>query len=126
MLCYFLLDGDSSLFKMQDSRSAGAIAGLAFAIVFTWRIFGSPSAPQMRHPKRQALTPGSSGVSSQFSENIPTSEVSPPSQDSNAQNVIDEFFQPVKVENIFIFPLPFYPYITNDFYLLLCSQLSGK
>lgn len=90
---------------MQDLRSAGAIAGLALAIVFTWRIFRSPSGPQRSHPKRQAVTPGSSGVSSHFSENIPTSEVSPPSEDSNTQNVIDEFFQPVKVEKDFHLPL---------------------
>lgn len=86
----------SNLSQTLDSRSAGAITGLAFAIVFIWRILRSPSGPQRRHPKQQAVTPGSSGVSRHFSENIPTSEVSPPSEDSNAQNVIDEFFQPVK------------------------------
>ncbi|TMW99241.1 hypothetical protein EJD97_002835 [Solanum chilense] len=86
----------SNLSQILDSRSAGAIAGLAFAIVFIWKIMRSPSGPQRRHPKQQAVTPGSSGVSSPFSENVPTSEVSPPSENSNAQNVIDEFFQPVK------------------------------
>lgn len=97
---------------MQDSRSIGAIAGLAFTIVFAWRILRT-SSPQRRSPKRQAVIPGSSGVSSHFSENIATSEVSPPSEDSSAQNVIDEFFQPVKVEKDFHLPLPLYPNIID-------------
>lgn len=103
---------------MQDSRCAGAIAGLAFAIVFIWKIMRSPSGPQRRHPKQQAVTPGSSGVSSHFSENVPSSEVSPPSENSNAQNVIDEFFQPVKVEKDFSFaPYPFiYNWWISDFF----------
>lgn len=83
---------------MQDSRSVGAIAGLAFAIVFTWRILRSPSGPQRRRPKRQAVTPGSSDVNSHLSAIVATSGVSPSSEDSSTQNVIDEFFQPVKVE----------------------------
>ncbi|XP_042988829.1 DNAJ protein JJJ1 homolog [Carya illinoinensis] len=45
-----------------DSRSVGAIAGLAVAIVFTWRLLRSPSQPQRRQPKRQAGTPSSSGA----------------------------------------------------------------
>ncbi|KAM3382790.1 peroxisome biogeneis protein 22 [Capsicum galapagoense] len=85
----------SNLSLTLDSRSIGAIAGLAFTIVFAWRILRT-SSPQRRSPKRQAVIPGSSGVSSHFGENIATSEVSPPSKDSSAQNVIDEFFQPVK------------------------------
>lgn len=93
----FLTFKFSNLSQRLDSRSVGAIAGLAFAIVFTWRTLRTPSGPQRRRPKRQSVTPGSSGVSSHFSENIPTSEVSPPSEDSSTQNVIDEFFQPVKL-----------------------------
>ena len=86
----------SNLFQNLDSRSVGAIAGLAFAIVFTWRILRSPSGPQRRRPKRQAVTPGSSDVNSHLSANVETSGVSPSSEDSSTQNVIDEFFQPVK------------------------------
>lgn len=80
---------------MQDSRSVGAIAGLAVAIVFTWRVWRSPSGPQRRIPKRQGAAPSSSGVSTHSSA---TSGVISSSEDSNAQNVIDEFFQPVKVD----------------------------
>ncbi|CAN4094168.1 unnamed protein product [Withania somnifera] len=92
----FLAFKFSNLSQILDSRYVGTIAGLAFAIVFTWRILRSPSGPQRRRLKRQAITPGGSGVSSHFSESIPTPEVSAPSEDSCAQNVIDEFFQPVK------------------------------
>lgn len=84
---------------MQDSRSVGAIAGLAFAVVFTWRLWRSPSGPQRRLPKRQAATSSSSGVRNHSSANVATSGVTPSSEDSDAQNVIDEFFQPVKVDS---------------------------
>ncbi|CAK9135260.1 unnamed protein product [Ilex paraguariensis] len=79
-----------------DSRSVGALAGLAVAIVFTWRLLRSPSGPQRRQPKRQAVTPSRSGVSINSNTNVVASGVYPPSEDSRAQNVIDEFFQPVK------------------------------
>ncbi|MCD7449826.1 hypothetical protein HAX54_001742, partial [Datura stramonium] len=64
--------------------------------VFTWRVWRSPSGPQRRIPKRQDATSSSSGVSNNSSANVATSGVISSSEDSNAQNVIDEFFQPVK------------------------------
>ncbi|KAJ8568787.1 hypothetical protein K7X08_032418 [Anisodus acutangulus] len=92
----FLTVKISNLFGTLDSRSVGAIAGLAFAIVFTWRVWRSPSGPQRRIHKRQGATSSSSGVSNHSSANVATSGVISSSEDSNAQNVIDEFFQPVK------------------------------
>ncbi|KAL3615266.1 peroxisome assembly protein 22 [Castilleja foliolosa] len=87
----------SNLFSQLDSRSIWAIAGLAFAIVFTWRLFRNPSGPQRRQqPKRQGPSSSSSGVSSQEAINSSSSGVINPSEDSRTQNVIDEFFQPVK------------------------------
>ncbi|KAL2524631.1 Peroxisome biogenesis protein 22 [Abeliophyllum distichum] len=88
----------SNLFLNLDSRSVGAIAGLAFAVVFTWRLLRTPSGPQRRQPKRQASTPGSSSASSHANANVNviSSGSSNPSEDSRTQNVIDEFFQPVK------------------------------
>ncbi|KAK6142460.1 hypothetical protein DH2020_022808 [Rehmannia glutinosa] len=80
----------------EDSRSVGAIAGLAFAIVFTWRLLRTPSGPQRRQPKRQAPTSSSSGISSHENIDASSSGVNNPSEDSRTQNVIDEFFQPVK------------------------------
>ncbi|KAF5950230.1 hypothetical protein HYC85_012223 [Camellia sinensis] len=87
--------GDNSK-KELDSRSVGAVAGLAVAILFTWRLLRSPSGPQRRQPKRQAPTSSSSGVSNHSNTNLTSSGVCSPSEDSRAQNVIDEFFQPVK------------------------------
>ncbi|KAL8506739.1 hypothetical protein ACS0TY_017585 [Phlomoides rotata] len=86
----------SNLFRGLDSRSVGAIAGLAFAIVFTWRILRTPSGTQRRQPKRQSPAASSSGVSNHESANPLIPGVSNPSDDSITQNVIDEFFQPVK------------------------------
>jgi hypothetical protein len=57
----------------------------------------SPSQPQRRQPKRQAGTPSSSGVSTTSNANLVPPGVSPSLEDSRAQNVVDEFFQPVKV-----------------------------
>ncbi|WCJ37606.1 peroxin 22 [Euphorbia peplus] len=91
----------SNLFSISfhnlDSRSVGAIAGLAVAIVFTWRLFRSPSGTQRRQPKRQASTSSSSSVSSQSNSALmPSGVCSSSSEDLRAQNAVDEFFQPVK------------------------------
>ena len=81
----------------QNSRSVGAVAGLAVAIVFTWRLLRTPSGAQRRQPKRQAPAAGTSGVTSHSNTAFVPSGVSQPSDDVRAQNVVDEFFQPVKV-----------------------------
>ena len=82
---------------LQDIRSVWAIAGLAVAVIFTWRLFRAPGAPRRRQPKHQAPAPSSSGVDSHSDVNLFHSGVSSASEDSRAQTVIDEFFQPVKV-----------------------------
>ncbi|KVI04175.1 hypothetical protein Ccrd_017508 [Cynara cardunculus var. scolymus] len=81
---------------LQDIRSVWAIAGLAVAVIFTWRLFRAPGAPRRRQPKHQAPAPSSSGVNSHSDVNLFHSGVSSSSEDSRAQTVIDEFFQPVK------------------------------
>ncbi|KAM7498262.1 hypothetical protein LguiA_022676 [Lonicera macranthoides] len=81
----------SSLFQTLDSRYVGALAGLAIALVFTWRLVRSPSGPQRRQPKPQAPAPSSSGINRQSTTNLI------PTGNSRAQNVIDEFFQPEKL-----------------------------
>ncbi|KAL3848954.1 hypothetical protein ACJIZ3_010836 [Penstemon smallii] len=78
----------SNLYRQLDSRSIGAIAGLAFAIVFTWRLLRTP---QRRPPKRQTTTASSSSAT----PNASSSGNSNSLEDSTTQNVIDEFFQPV-------------------------------
>ncbi|KAJ8749268.1 hypothetical protein K2173_018748 [Erythroxylum novogranatense] len=90
----------SNLFSISlrnlDSRSVGAIAGFAVAIVFTWRLLRSPAGGQRRQPKRQSPTTGSSGATTQSSPSSMPSGVCSSSEDLRAQNVVDEFFQPVK------------------------------
>ncbi|KAL7257226.1 hypothetical protein ACSBR1_011033 [Camellia fascicularis] len=82
--------------QQEDTQSIGALGGLAIAILFTWGLLRSPSGAQRRQPKRQATTPSSSGVVSTHSNANLTFSRDLSSEDSRAQNVIDEFFQPVK------------------------------
>ncbi|KAF3443726.1 hypothetical protein FNV43_RR13416 [Rhamnella rubrinervis] len=90
----------SNLFSISvqslNSRSLGAVAGFAVAIIFTWRLLRSPSGPQRRLPKRQASTSSSSGITSHSNAALIPSGVSSNSEDTRAQNVVDQFFQPVK------------------------------
>ncbi|KAG6423472.1 hypothetical protein SASPL_113868 [Salvia splendens] len=90
----------------MNSRSVGAIAGLTLALVFTWRLLRVPSEPQRRQSKRQAPPASSSGVSTAETVNASSLGAINPTDDSRTQNVIDEFFQPVKVEKVtFFIPL---------------------
>lgn len=75
----------------------GAIAGFAVAVIFTWRLLRSPTGTQRRIQKRQAPPPSSSGVNAQTAAASVPAGVCSTSEDLRAQNVIDEFFQPVKV-----------------------------
>ncbi|XP_019192860.1 PREDICTED: peroxisome biogenesis protein 22-like [Ipomoea nil] len=90
----FLTVKISNVFHSLDSRSIGALAGLAFAVVFTWRVLRSPS--QRRRPKRLTGAPSSSSASSNTNANVTTSASNPSPENSRAQNVVDEFFQPEK------------------------------
>ena len=81
----------------QDPRSVGAIAGLAVAIIFTYKLMRSPAVPPRRQPKRQAPTTSSSAISTQSNPTLMPSGVCSSSEDLRAQNVVDEFFLPVKV-----------------------------
>lgn len=86
----------SKVLNTQDIRSVWAIAGLAVAVIFTWRLLRTPSVPRRRQPKHQAPSSSSSGVNSHPDANLFPSGVSSSYEDSRAQTVIDEFFQPVK------------------------------
>ncbi|KAL8478338.1 hypothetical protein ACS0TY_030300 [Phlomoides rotata] len=72
------IDQYVTLIELQDSRS---VAGLAFAVIFTWRLLTTPRGPQRRQAKRPAASASSSGVANAGS-----------SADSGTQNVIHEFF----------------------------------
>ncbi|KAF7144904.1 hypothetical protein RHSIM_Rhsim04G0056600 [Rhododendron simsii] len=87
----------SDLFNNLDSWSVGGLAGLAIAILFIWRLWRPRSGTQRRQPKRRAPTPGSSGASNLSDANLISSGVSTPEEDSRDQNIIDEFFQPIKL-----------------------------
>ncbi|XP_022140586.1 peroxisome biogenesis protein 22 isoform X2 [Momordica charantia] len=86
----------SNLYGRKDSRSVGAIAGFAVAIIFTWRLLRSPNGHQRQQPKRQMPAPSSSSVALNSNAEFISSGVCSSSEDSRAQNVVDEFFQPVK------------------------------
>ncbi|XP_047334727.1 peroxisome biogenesis protein 22-like [Impatiens glandulifera] len=76
-----------------DSHSIGAIAGLVVAILFTWKLLRSSRASHRSQPKRQSNMPSSSGVNTHSNSSLTLAEFS---QNSQAQDGIDEFFQPVK------------------------------
>ncbi|KAJ9170103.1 hypothetical protein P3X46_018235 [Hevea brasiliensis] len=82
-------------FHNLDSRSVVAIAGLAVAVVFTWKLLRLPGGPHQRPKKRQPPTTSSSLVSTQSNSALIPSGVCSSSEDLRAQNVVDEFFQPV-------------------------------
>ncbi|XP_010488209.1 PREDICTED: peroxisome biogenesis protein 22 [Camelina sativa] len=97
----------SSLFSTTsirnlDSRSIGAIAGLAIAVIFTWRAIRTPGEQrQRRQPKRrmQSAETSSAAAAAAAQSNLGSvpPEVSLPHEDDNAvQDVVDQFFQPVK------------------------------
>ncbi|KAL8167572.1 hypothetical protein V2J09_009071 [Rumex salicifolius] len=86
----------STVFHKLDTRSAGAIAGLAIAIVFSWRLLRSPNNAQRRIPKRPGARASSSGIDSQPNRTLMPAGISSPSEDSGAQNVVDNFFHPIK------------------------------
>ncbi|EOA31174.1 hypothetical protein CARUB_v10014342mg [Capsella rubella] len=94
----------SSLFSTTsirnlDSRSIGAIAGLAIAVIFTWRAIRTPGEQrQRRQPKRRMQSPESSSAAAAAQSNLASvpPEVSSPHEDNAVQDVVDQFFQPVK------------------------------
>ncbi|KAJ0264680.1 Peroxisome biogenesis protein 22 [Hirschfeldia incana] len=89
----------SSLFSTTslrnlDSRSVGAIAGLAIAVIFTWRALRTTGEqPPRRQPKRR-MQPAETSLSNNLPSNQP--DVSVSHEDNGVQDVVDHFFQPVK------------------------------
>ncbi|CAA2980662.1 peroxisome biogenesis 22-like [Olea europaea subsp. europaea] len=92
----FLTVKISNLLRDLDSRSIGAIAGLALAVFFTWRLLTLPSGTQRRQHKSSAGAT-SSGSSTCTTADVTCSKVSTSSEYSGSQNAVKELFQPVKV-----------------------------
>uniref|UniRef100_A0A7N0ZV25 Peroxisome biogenesis protein 22 n=1 Tax=Kalanchoe fedtschenkoi TaxID=63787 RepID=A0A7N0ZV25_KALFE len=90
----------SNLFPISshnlDSRSVGAIAGFALAVVFTWRLFRSPGETQRRQPKRQGPSSSSSVAAAHSPAPLAPPVTQPSEEEQQVQNVVDDFFQPVK------------------------------
>ncbi|CAL0303940.1 unnamed protein product [Lupinus luteus] len=90
----------SNLFSISpddvNSQSIGAVAALAVAIFFIWRLLRSTGGTQHIQRKPQATTSASHGVSAQTNASVAPSGIRSPLDNSRAQNVVDELFQPVK------------------------------
>ncbi|KAJ9549129.1 hypothetical protein OSB04_021672 [Centaurea solstitialis] len=87
----------SKILNIQDFRSFWAIAGLAVAVIFTWRALRTPNGSGRRQPKRRPPTPRTSGFDSHPNEDVLPSAVGSSSKDSRAQSAMDEFVQPANL-----------------------------
>lgn len=58
----------------------------------------TPSGSQRRQQKRQGASSSNPGATAHSSASVVPPDACSPSHDSRAQNVVDEFFQPVKVK----------------------------
>lgn len=63
----------------------------------------SPSGPQRRPQKRQGASSSNPAVTTDSNLAAVPSDACSPSDDSRAQNVVDEFFQPEKVNDFMAF-----------------------
>lgn len=99
--------------------------GLAIAIIFTWKILRAPGGYQRRQRRQHRHLPraGVSGVSPQSSPVIPSTGVFSYSDESKAQDVIDELFHPAKVFVVFgFFNQATAPFGTNFHFFPLVLQ----
>lgn len=87
---------------LQNLRSLSAIAGFAIAVIFSWKLLKPPSGHHRRQGKRQISATSNSDSTSSSSQLI-TSGICSPSDDSGAQNIDNELYQPVKVSGGFVY-----------------------
>ncbi|EPS70939.1 hypothetical protein M569_03816 [Genlisea aurea] len=83
----------STLVRSLDRRSFGAIAGLALAVVFTWKLIKTPRQSGGQSKRQNSSDSGSSGASTSSA----TLQVRDSHEDGRAQNVVDDFFQSSKL-----------------------------
>ncbi|KAK1261223.1 Peroxisome biogenesis protein 22 [Acorus gramineus] len=79
----------STPFQFQNVRSIGAFAGLALAVIFTWKFLRTPAPRQRKQSKRQRVTPSTSTAIPQSNANMSSSLVCSTSEDSRAQHIVD-------------------------------------
>ncbi|CAN8268823.1 unnamed protein product [Cochlearia groenlandica] len=85
----------STPIRNLDSRSVGAIAGLAIAVIFTWRAMRTPREGQRRQPKRRTSSADAAAAAAQLNLNPIPHDVSSTQEDSTVmKNAVD---QPIKL-----------------------------
>ncbi|VFQ62184.1 unnamed protein product [Cuscuta campestris] len=95
-----LINRFRSFLSVKDSRSVGAFAGLAFAVLFAWTLLRKSSCNQRRQLKPPTGGPSSSSARTNRSSNAAATETtttacSPLPIDSRAQHVSDNVSQRV-------------------------------
>lgn len=71
-------------------------------MIFTWRAIRTPGEQrQRRQPKRRIQSAETSSAAAQSNLASVPPEVSSPHEDNAVQDVVDQFFQPVKVTFFF-------------------------
>lgn len=86
--------------SLQNLGTLSAIAGFALAVIFSWKLIKPPSGHRRRRRKRQTSAAGNSDIGTSSNSQLITSGTSL-SEDSDAQNVDNEFYRPVKVSGGF-------------------------
>lgn len=86
----------SILFQTRNFRSLSAVAGLALAVIFSWKLFRPPSGHHTRQRKRQTSAAGNSDNGTSSNSQLITSATCSPSDDAGVQNVDNEFCRAVK------------------------------
>lgn len=74
-------------------------------MIFTWRAIRTPGERQRRQPKRRIPSAETSSAAAQSNLASIPPEVSLPREDNAVQDVVDQFFQPVKVTFFFSNPI---------------------
>ncbi|XP_008455417.1 peroxisome biogenesis protein 22-like isoform X2 [Cucumis melo] len=77
----------SILFQTRNFRSLSAVAGLALAVIFSWKLLRPPSGHRRRQPKRQSSSAGNSDIGTSSNSQLITSAIVSPSDDAGAQKV---------------------------------------
>lgn len=109
---------------MQNFRSLSAVAGLALAVIFSWKLFRPPSGHHTRQRKRQTSAAGNSDNGTSSNSQLITSATCSPSDDAGVQNVDNEFCGAVKVSGDFSHLLPDLKFLKDKY--IFCAYSLKK